>query len=87
MQSVTISENTIRQLNHAATLRGMDINAYAEELLAISLAALRETAPVDQKTHHAMEFSAVAPTGRTAAEIDAELEEARSEWPNQSAHL
>ena len=83
MQSVMISENTIRQLNQAAALRGLDSNAYAEELLAISLAALRETAPIARKIHRAMEFSAIAPTGRAAAEIDAEIEEGRCEWPDE----
>ena len=83
MQSVTISENTLRQLGQAAMLRGMDINAYAEELLAISLAAVREAAPAVRKTRRAMEFSAAQPTGRTASEIDAELEEGRGEWPEE----
>lgn len=80
MQNVTISEGTLSQLNQAAMLRGMDSNTYADELLAISLAVLRETV-VPQKPHRAMEFSAIETTGRTAAEIDAEIEVGRGEWP------
>ncbi len=84
MQNITISENTLRHLGQAAALRGMDINAYAEELLSISLAAVRQSAPAAGKTHSAMEFGAVVPTGRSASEIDAEVEAGRGEWPEET---
>ena len=37
------------------------------------------TAPL-AKPHNAMEFSGIAPTCRTATEIDADIEAGRAEW-------
>ncbi len=80
MHTVTLSDKTLRHLRQAAALRGLDINAYAEELLELSLAVLRENSVApSEKRHRAMEFSGAAPSGRTAAEIDAEIEAGRME--------
>ena len=76
MQTVTLSDRTLSHLRQAAALRGLDADAYAEELLEISLAVLKENSvATKQKRFRAMEFSAVAPTGRTAAEIEFPSEE------------
>lgn len=83
MQTISVSEQTLDNLKEAAALRGMDTNAYAEELLAISLAVLREKQNCQtEKPYRAMQFSGIAPTGRAAEEIDAEIEAARNEWDN-----
>lgn len=81
MQTVTLSDKTLKHLRQAAALRGLDTDAYAEELLEISLAVLEEKAlATSGKRHRALEFSAAAPTGRTAAEIDTDIEASRAEW-------
>ena len=41
MQTLTLSDNTIHLLSQAASLRGVETSAYAEELLQISLAVLK----------------------------------------------
>jgi hypothetical protein len=80
MQAIHLSDKTLTYLREAAALRGLDAEAYAEELLAISLAVLREKNTLSSlKPHRAMEFSGVVPTGRTASEIDAEIEAGREE--------
>jgi hypothetical protein len=84
VQTIHLSGKTLTHLREAAALRGLDAEAYAEELLAISLAVLREkNTPSPIKPHRAMEFSAIAPSGRTASEIEAEIEAEREEWDNQ----
>jgi len=83
MQNISVSDHTLDTLKEAAALRGMDADAYAEELLAISLAVLRERQnTLPEKPYHAMQFSGIAPTGRTAEEIDADIETSRNEWDN-----
>jgi hypothetical protein len=85
VQTIHLSDKTLTHLREAAALRGLDTDAYADELLAISLAVLREKNSLSPlKPHHAMEFSAVAPSGRTASEIDAEIEAGREEWDGQA---
>lgn len=84
MHTLTLSDKTLNRLRQAAALRGMDTNAYAEELLEISLAVLKESsATAFGKRHRAMEFSAVASSGRTASEIDADIEASRAEWDTE----
>lgn len=88
MQGVTISDKTIiHQLNQAAAVRGMDINTYANELLAISRAVLQQKAPATPKKYRVMDFAGIAPTGRTAAEIDADIEASRGEWGEASQEI
>lgn len=83
MQTISVSDQTLDNLKEAAARRGMDANTYAEELLSLSLAVLREKQnALPDKPYRAMQFSGIAPTGRTAEEIDAELEAARNEWDN-----
>jgi len=83
MQNISVSDHTLDTLKEAAALRGMDADAYAEELLAISLAVLRERQnTLPEKPYRAMQFSGIAPTGRTAEEIDADIETSRNEWDN-----
>ena len=81
MQNINLSDKSLFYLRQVAALRGLDIDTCAEELLTISLAVLHENnvlAPT--KSHRAMEFSAIAPTGRTAKEIDTEIEADRESW-------
>lgn len=86
MQTITLSDKTLSHLRQVAALRGLEADAYAEELLEISLAVLQNNAlTVTAKPRRAMEFSASAPTGRTAAEIDAEIEASRAEWSDETA--
>ena len=81
MQTVTLSDNTLEQLRQAAAMRGVEASVYAEELLRISLAILHGDLEAEaEKTHSAREFSAIAPTRRSATEINAELEASRAEW-------
>lgn len=86
MQSIAVSDETLLHLRQAAALRGIDADTYAEELLSLSLTVLREKAVLSTtKPYQAMQFSGVAPTGRTAAEIDSEIESGRDEWDKKVA--
>jgi len=80
MQTITLSNETVDNLRRVAALRGIDADTYAEELLSISLAVLDGDPSSRVKSRRVMEYSAIAPTGRTAAEIDADIEAGRSEW-------
>ena len=80
MQTVALSDETANYLRQMAALRGLDTDTCAEESLAISLAVLRQGNTVPHKPHHTMKFSAIAPTGRSAVDIDAEIEASRAEW-------
>jgi len=83
METVTLSDETVNNLREAAALRGMDTDSYAEELLAISLAARQGHAAASKKRHRAMEFSGIAPSGRSVEEIDADIEVGRAEWDDR----
>jgi len=86
MQTVTLSDETIHHLQEAATRRGLEADVYAEELLSISLAVLRDaSAAPSGKPYRAMKFSGVSPTGRPAGEIDTEIAEGRAEWDEDAA--
>ena len=88
MQTLTLSDNTIHLLSQAASLRGVETSAYAEELLQISLSVLKGNSESESmKTHIASEFSAIAPTGRSASEIDNEIEASRAEWDSKITDL
>ena len=81
MQAIYLSDTTLNDLQNVACLRGLNTDVYAEELLAISLAVLRETGtPTVRKPHRAIEFGGIAPTQRTAAGIEADIEEQRKDW-------
>ena len=81
MQTLTLSDKTLSRLRQAAESRGRDADDYAEELLVNSLANSNEGSLAESaKPFRAMEFSAVAPSGRTSAEIDEEIEASRAEW-------
>ena len=87
MQTITLSNKTLILLQQAAAKRGIETNAYAEELLQISLAVLKGNSEGEfLKTHQATEFSAIAPSGRSASEIDAEIQASRDEWDSESSH-
>ena len=88
MMIVNLSDETGRHLHRAAALRGLDTDTYAEELLAISLAAMNSVTVGHQKRlYNVMEFSGIAPTGRTSAEIDAEIAAGRAEWDEKKNPL
>jgi len=77
--TLTLSPAILARLHKAASRCGMKIEAYAEKLLEITLAV--ETQPdADDKPYSVMDFYGVAPSGRSAAEIDAEINALRDEW-------
>ncbi|GEM_PF-3297071 len=80
---IVISQTTMDRLREAALRRGMKSDDYAEELLTVTLAALMQSEEKKTKRFNASQFRGIAPTGRSAAEIDAELNAARDEWDNR----
>jgi hypothetical protein len=82
MQTITLSNETANNLRRVAALRGIDADTYADELLSISLAVLEGDPSSRAKSRRVMDYSAIAPTGRSAVEIDADIEAGRTEWDN-----
>lgn len=78
--TVTLSPTTLARLRKAALLRGMKPDTYADELLTVTLAALMPNEESSTKPYRASQFRGAAPTGRTAEEIDADLNAMRDEW-------
>ena len=77
--TLSFSPAIIARLHKAASRRGMKTDDYAEKLLETTL-AVETQAEVDDKPYNVMDFYGAAPTGRCAAEIDAEINALRDEW-------
>jgi hypothetical protein len=78
--TITLSPTTHAALRRAASRRGMKPDTYVEELLTTTLADETQSDEDAAKPYSVMDFYGVAPTGRSAAEIDAEINAARDEW-------
>ena len=81
--TLSLSPAIIARLHNAASRRGMKIDVYAEKLLETTL-ALEPQLEVDDKPYNVMDFYGVAPSGRSAAEIDAEINALRDEWDRET---
>ena len=81
MPTITITDRTSKSLRAAALSQGVDESTLAEEILANGLqhGAEPKAEPMS-KPYRALQFSGVAPSGRTAAEIDDEINKSRDEW-------
>ena len=81
MQMISVSDEVINELRRVAMIRGLDPNAYAEELLSVSLSGKSKMNwQPKEKPFRAMQLSGAAPSGRSAEEIAAEIDAARDEW-------
>ena len=69
-----------RELQTQAQNEGVSVDAYA-----LSRLFPAEPAPAPQKRFHAMQFAGIAPTGRTAEEIDADIKAMRDEWDERES--
>ena len=83
--TVTLSPATLTRLRKAALQRGMKPDTYADELLTLSLVLLMPADESTTKPYKAGQFRAAAPTGRTAAEIDADINAMRDEWDRRDS--
>ena len=78
---IIISDDTLARLQEAARRRGVEVNRYLEDLLVEARSnSENSNGHAASKPHRAMQFSASAPSGRTATEIAAEIDSARDEW-------
>lgn len=75
MKAITLSPELSERIEKAAQIRGTDAPALAESLLS-QILSLETT-----KVFSVMDFAGVAPTGRSAQEIDTEIQEGRGEKP------
>lgn len=80
--TITLSSKTHAALRQAASRRGIKPDAFVEELLTTTLAIEPQPDEDASKPYSVMDFYGAAPTGRSAAEIDAEINAARDEWDN-----
>ena len=80
MPSITITEETSKSIRAVAARKGVNESILTEEILVNGLSG-NETSNISppHKPFHAMQFSGISPSGRSASEIDDEINRSRDE--------
>ena len=81
--TITLSPAMHTALQQAANRRGIKPDAYVEELLTQTLTTEFQMGDDVSKPYSVLDFYGVAPSGRSATEIDAEINALRDEWDNE----
>lgn len=81
--TITLSPAIHTALQQAAQRRGIKPDAYVEELLTQTLTRETQMGNDVLKPYSVLDFYGAAPSGRSAAEINAEINALRDEWDNE----